>query len=94
MASLVAGGYFDEAEVASLVARNTISCQDLACSSLVGNDPWGRWRKLDYALAKAAHVVLQGSNASLCDDVVFQIRAASTSDTIREAHQCVWAMLD
>ena len=94
MASLVAGGCFDEADVAYLNARSTNSCQDLACSSMVGNDRLGRRRKLDYALAKAAHVVLQGSNASLCDDVVFQIRAASTSDTIREAHQCVWAMLD
>ena len=60
-----------------MAERSAQSFSDLAASSVVGNDQFDRWRKFDYAIPKAAHGHLTGSNASLYESVALETLEAA-----------------
>ena len=57
-------------------------------------DTLDRWRKLDFALAKALHGILNESKESLTEDVIIKSRECAQSNSNLKGRQIVWMMLD
>ena len=93
-------GLSDELEVAWLSECSSKTFDELVFSdwSLRGttsaNDSSDRWRKLDFALAKALDGILQQSKESWTEDVVLKSRKLSQRNIILKGRQIVWIMLD
>ena len=87
LAAVGAGGYSDEREVAWLADCSTKQFEELASSSVVGNDQSDRWRKFVYALAMVPHGMLEGSNARLYDDVVLDNRVDGKTHSVPKGRQ-------
>ena len=98
--SCVCVGFSDELEVAWLAACSSKAFEELNFSGWSARvppmpyDTLDRWRKLDFALAKALHGILKQSKESLTEDVILKTRECAQSNSILKGRQIVWMMLD
>ena len=93
-------GFSDELEVAWLAECTSKTCDELNSSEWVSRvppmpyDTLDRWRKLDFALAKALHGILKQSKESLTEDVILKTRECAQSNSILKGRQILWMMHD
>ena len=83
--SCVCGGFSDELEIAWLAECSSKAFEELNHSGWASRSPplpfgtLDRWRKLDFALAKALHGILKQSKESLTEDVILKTRECAQS---------------
>ena len=93
-------GFSDELEIAWLAECSSKAFEELNQSGWASRSPplpfdtLDRWRKLDFALAKALHGILKQSKESLTEDVILKTRECAQSNSILKGRQIVWMMLD
>ena len=94
------GGGSDELEIAWLAECSSKAFEELNQSGWASRSPplpfdtLDRWRKLDFALAKALHGILKQSKESLTEDVILKTRECAQSNSILKGRHIVLMMLD
>ena len=98
--SCVCWGFSDEMEIDWLAECSSTTFEEFNQSGWASRSPplpfdtLDRWRKLDFALAKALRGIIKQSKESLTEDVILKTRECAQSKSILKGRQIVWMMLD